>query len=37
MLNMLQSFWKIIPHIHNLPQVIYINWLGYDWFIYKVK
>lgn len=32
----LQKFlWDIIPHIHNLPQVIYINWFGYEWFIPK--
>jgi hypothetical protein len=27
----------ITPRIHNLPQVIYINWLGYEWFIEKRK
>lgn len=21
---------EITPHIHTLPQVIYINWLGYE-------
>ena len=21
---------KLVPRIHNLPQVIYINWLGYE-------
>lgn len=26
---------KLIPKVHNLPQVIYINWLGYEWFIPK--
>ena len=26
---------KIKPHIHNLPKVIYIQWLGYEWFIRK--
>lgn len=26
---------NFIPHIHNLPQVIYIKWLGYEWFIKK--
>lgn len=25
----------LIPKVHNLPQVIYINWLGYEWFIKK--
>ena len=24
---------KIIPSIHNLPQVIYIRWLNRDWYI----
>lgn len=26
---------RLIPKIHNLPEVIYINWLGYEWFIEK--
>lgn len=26
---------KLIPKVHNLPQVIYINWFGYEWFIKK--
>lgn len=26
---------KLIPRIYNLPQIIYINWLGYEWFITK--
>lgn len=26
---------NLIPKVHNLPQVVYINWLGYDWFIEK--
>lgn len=26
---------RIIPKIHILQEVIYINWLGYDWFIKK--
>ena len=26
---------KLIPKIHNLPQIIYINWLGYEWYITK--
>ena len=26
---------KMIPKIHNLPQVIYINWLCFDWYIKK--
>ena len=25
----------ITPRIHNLPQVIYIRWLGYEWIIPK--
>lgn len=25
----------LTPHIHNLPQVIYIKWFGYEWFIPK--
>lgn len=27
--------WEIKPRIHNLPKVIYIQWLGYEWFIRK--
>ena len=27
--------WDITPHIHNLPQVIYIQCLGYEWFVPK--
>lgn len=26
---------KMIPQVHNLPQIIYINWMGYEWFIKK--
>ena len=26
---------KLIPRIHNLSQIIYINWLGYEWYITK--
>ena len=26
---------KIIPSIHNLPQVIYIRWMDRDWYIRK--
>ena len=29
------KLYKYIPKIHNLPQVIYINWAGYDWYIKK--
>ena len=25
----------LISKVHNLPQVIYINWFGYQWFIKK--
>lgn len=25
----------ITPRIHNLPQVIYIRWLDYEWIIQK--
>lgn len=25
----------LTPKIHNLPQVIYISWLGMEWFIPK--
>ena len=32
-LKMLLS--KLIPRIYNLPQIIYINWLGYEWYITK--
>ena len=28
---------KIIPSIHNLPQVIYIRWMDRDWYIRKIK
>ena len=24
---------RLKPRIHFLPDVIYINWLGYEWFI----
>lgn len=27
--------WKIVPHIHNLRYVIYINWFRYEWIIQK--
>lgn len=27
--------WRFVPHVHNLDEVIYINWLGYEWFIRK--
>ena len=26
---------NIIPIIHNLRDVVYIRWLGYEWFIKK--
>ena len=26
---------RLVPRIHNLPKVIYISWLGYEWFIEK--
>ena len=26
---------RLVPLIHNLPNVIYINWFGYEWFIEK--
>ena len=26
---------KIIPKVHNLPQVIYVRWMDKDWFIKK--
>ena len=26
---------RLIPRIHNLPQVIYVKWLGYEWFMTK--
>lgn len=31
------KYWieKIIPKIHNLPQVIYVRWMGRDWYIKK--
>ena len=31
------KYWmiKIIPSVHNLPQVIYIRWMDRDWYITK--
>ena len=29
-------FSKLVPRIHNLPQVIYIRWMDRDWYIKKV-
>ena len=26
---------KLTPKIHNLPQVIYIKWFDFEWFIEK--
>lgn len=26
---------NIIPRIHNLPKIIFINWLGYEFMIKK--
>ena len=26
---------KLVPRIHNLPQIIYIKWFDYEWFIKK--
>lgn len=26
---------NLIPKVHNLPQVIYISWLGCEWFVKK--
>ena len=26
---------ELIPCVHNLPQVIYIKWRGFEWFIEK--
>ena len=26
---------KLLPSIHNLPQVIYIRWFDRDWYIKK--
>lgn len=26
---------KLVPRIHNLQEIIYINWLGYEWFFKK--
>lgn len=25
--------YRLKPRIHFLPDVIYINWFGYEWFI----
>jgi hypothetical protein len=30
-----ELLWKITPHIHNLPEVIYVNWLKCEWYIKK--
>ena len=27
---------KLIPSIHNLPEVIYIRWMDRDWYIEKL-
>lgn len=27
--------YRLIPRIHILPQVIFVQWLGYEWFIQK--
>ena len=36
MKNKVMMFWnKIIPSIHNLPQVIYIRWMNREWYIRK--
>ena len=35
-MNKLNSFiFFITPHIHNLPQVIYIKWMNREYFIPK--
>lgn len=26
---------NLIPKVHNLPQVVYIQWFGYEWIIEK--
>ena len=26
---------KMIPRVYNLPQIIYVKWMGYEWFIKK--
>lgn len=26
---------KMIPQVHNLPQIVYVSWMGYEWFIKK--
>lgn len=26
---------RIIPYIHNLPNVVYVDLLGYEWYIEK--
>lgn len=26
---------NLIPKVHDLPQVIYIQWLGYEWIVKK--
>ena len=33
MKNIKLWLWKLKPRIHFLRDVIYINWLGYEWFI----
>lgn len=29
------ALWGIKPHVHNLPKLICVKWLGYEWFIRK--
>jgi len=26
----------MVSHIYNLPQVIYVNYMGYEWLIKKI-
>lgn len=28
-------FYKFVPTIHDLPQVIFIRWMDHEWFIKK--
>lgn len=35
MVNVKGLFYKLTPHVYDLPQVIYIKWLDYEWIIRK--
>lgn len=35
--KMKNLLWKLMPRIYNLPEVIYVRWLDFEWIIRKVK